>query len=142
MKNQELAVVGGSRIGDGWRIRIGLAVLGGVLPVLVGCSPPPAPVSGSSGDPSNPSAPEGMVPLPATSAPAAVPSAASEDHDHMNHGMQPGVPMQHGDGMGSMAAGADAGMQAMTYVCPMHPEVTSTSRGNCPKCNMKLVPKK
>jgi len=50
--------------------------------------------------------------------------------------------MQHGDGMGSMAAGADAGMQAMTYVCPMHPEVTSTSRGNCPKCNMKLVPKK
>jgi len=29
-----------------------------------------------------------------------------------------------------------------TYVCPMHPEVTSTAPGVCPKCNMKLVPKK
>jgi hypothetical protein len=27
-------------------------------------------------------------------------------------------------------------------VCPMHPEVTSTTPGVCPKCNMKLVPKK
>ena len=26
------------------------------------------------------------------------------------------------------------------YVCPMHPEVTSTSPGTCPKCGMKLVP--
>jgi FtsP/CotA-like multicopper oxidase with cupredoxin domain len=27
-----------------------------------------------------------------------------------------------------------------TYVCPMHPEVTSTSADRCPKCGMKLVP--
>ncbi|MGZ3420479.1 MAG: heavy metal-binding domain-containing protein [Polyangiales bacterium] len=31
---------------------------------------------------------------------------------------------------------------ATTYVCPMHPEVTSNVPGNCPKCGMKLVPKK
>ena len=29
---------------------------------------------------------------------------------------------------------------ASFYACPMHPEVTSTSPGTCPKCGMKLVP--
>lgn len=28
------------------------------------------------------------------------------------------------------------------YACPMHPEVTSSAPGTCPKCNMTLVPKK
>jgi FtsP/CotA-like multicopper oxidase with cupredoxin domain len=27
-----------------------------------------------------------------------------------------------------------------SYVCPMHPEVTSAEPGTCPKCGMKLVP--
>jgi hypothetical protein len=27
------------------------------------------------------------------------------------------------------------------YVCPMHPEVTSTTPGKCPKCGMTLVKK-
>jgi FtsP/CotA-like multicopper oxidase with cupredoxin domain len=30
--------------------------------------------------------------------------------------------------------------EASSYVCPMHPEVTSTDPGICPKCGMKLVP--
>ena len=29
---------------------------------------------------------------------------------------------------------------ASSYVCPMHPDVTSTEPGTCPKCGMKLVP--
>jgi FtsP/CotA-like multicopper oxidase with cupredoxin domain len=29
---------------------------------------------------------------------------------------------------------------ASSYVCPMHPEITSTEPGTCPKCGMKLVP--
>jgi FtsP/CotA-like multicopper oxidase with cupredoxin domain len=29
---------------------------------------------------------------------------------------------------------------ASSYACPMHPEVTSTSPGTCPKCGMRLVP--
>jgi FtsP/CotA-like multicopper oxidase with cupredoxin domain len=29
---------------------------------------------------------------------------------------------------------------ASSYVCPMHPEVTSIDPGVCPKCGMKLVP--
>lgn len=36
-----------------------------------------------------------------------------------------------------------ASSPAEVYVCPMHPEVTSTTAGErCPKCNMKLVLKK
>lgn len=31
--------------------------------------------------------------------------------------------------------------QGITYVCPMHPEVTSDKPGKCPKCGMKLVKK-
>jgi hypothetical protein len=38
-----------------------------------------------------------------------------------------------------IAAGART--QSAVFVCPMHPEVTSTTPGVCPKCNMKLVPK-
>jgi FtsP/CotA-like multicopper oxidase with cupredoxin domain len=30
-------------------------------------------------------------------------------------------------------------VQASSYVCPMHAEVTSTESGTCPKCGMKLV---
>ena len=30
--------------------------------------------------------------------------------------------------------------EASSYVCPMHPEVTSTEAGQCPKCGMKLIP--
>ena len=31
---------------------------------------------------------------------------------------------------------------AITYSCPMHPEVTSDKTGKCPKCGMDLVEKK
>lgn len=35
--------------------------------------------------------------------------------------------------------GNDEG-SASSYVCPMHPDVTATSRATCPKCGMKLMP--
>ncbi len=38
------------------------------------------------------------------------------------------------------AAPARVAAQAARYACPMHPEVTSASRGKCPKCGMTLEP--
>ncbi|HXI01171.1 MAG TPA: heavy metal-binding domain-containing protein [Sphingobacteriaceae bacterium] len=32
-------------------------------------------------------------------------------------------------------------LQEQTFSCPMHPEVKTNKRGNCPKCGMKLVKK-
>jgi FtsP/CotA-like multicopper oxidase with cupredoxin domain len=34
----------------------------------------------------------------------------------------------------------DDDMAVTSYVCPMHPDVTATEPGNCPKCGMKLLP--
>ena len=31
-------------------------------------------------------------------------------------------------------------VEASSFVCPMHPEVTSSGPGTCPKCGMRLVP--
>ena len=32
--------------------------------------------------------------------------------------------------------------RAISYVCPMHPDIRSHSRGKCPKCLMDLVEEK
>ncbi len=89
------------------------------------CSPAPMPVSRSQHDPSNPDAPEGVAPTAAELTPGAPPSAPASSHDHGGHAHD--------------VAPSDAGAG---YVCPMHAEVTSPTPGACPKCNMKLVPKK
>jgi hypothetical protein len=39
-------------------------------------------------------------------------------------------------------ATAPTSQPAGAYICPMHPEVTSTAPGICPKCKMKLEQKK
>src|ERR1700754_1961230 len=39
----------------------------------------------------------------------------------------------------AVAAGAQ---NKVRYTCPMHPEIVSSKKGTCPKCKMKLVPKK
>ncbi len=97
-----------------------------LLPLLGACTPAPMPVAQSKTDPSNPSAPEGITAVvpPPPPTPAAPPATAGHaGHEH-----------------GGTGVAADAGV--VVYVCPMHPEVTSSSPGVCPKCNMNLVPKK
>lgn len=97
--------------------------LAGVLAVVaLACSPAPMPISTSSREPSSPFAPEGVTPsVPASAPPVAPPGNEQPHHQHVQQA-------------------SDAG--AEVYVCPMHPEVTSKTPGLCPKCNMKLVPKK
>ena len=84
-----------------------------VVCLATACSPGPMPVSQSPHDPSNPAAVEGVV---------------------------PSVPLGSAGGARGVEAG-DAGVSS-GYVCPMHPEVTSSAPGRCSKCGMNLVPKK
>jgi hypothetical protein len=63
---------------------------------------------------------------PAAEAAASEPSRQQHSHDH-------GAPPP---------ATAPADQAAAVYVCPHHPEVTSTNPNDrCPKCHMKLVRK-
>ena len=125
------------------RVLANLALGTAALLLTSACSPAPMPISQSRKDPSSPLAPEGMSPMVAA---ASMPLPAQETggHEHHDHG--------HGDHAGhagatghdehGVAASPDGGAEGTTYVCPMHPEVTSTTPGSlCPKCNMKLVPK-
>lgn len=116
-----------------------------------GCSPGPAPVSQSLRDPSNPSAAEGVLPLPSMASASMASSADGASSSHADHqrpatstGPSGHGAQQHSGNAGSMAQprSGDAGAQAAVYVCPMHPEVTASAPGRCPKCGMNLVPKK
>jgi hypothetical protein len=46
--------------------------------------------------------------------------------------------MKHTPNMKKMNMPADT---ATVYTCPMHPEVTASKPGKCPKCGMDLVKK-
>jgi hypothetical protein len=104
------------------------------------CSPGPAPVSRSMRDPSNPSAPEGVLPTPAG---ATSPGPANPVHDLDASGEHAGHQHQHGTTSSTReVVASENGDPASVYVCAMHPDVTSSAPGRCPKCGMDLVPKK
>ena len=123
-----------------------VAVTGTLLALVNACSPGPVPISQSSRDPASPSAPEGVTPAVAASAMPTSAQLGGETSTHDHHGDAHSTPDasmgHHARGAGPASSG-DGGTHPVVYVCPMHPEVTSTTPGSlCPKCNMKLVPKK
>ncbi|HVH44027.1 MAG TPA: heavy metal-binding domain-containing protein [Labilithrix sp.] len=113
---------------------IKLASASALVVLASACTPAPAPVSQSPRDPSSPTAPEGVT-TTASTVPGS--AATASEHEHRGHEHAAAAP---GIVANDSTASTDAG--AVVYVCPMHPEVTSPAPGICPKCNMKLVPKK
>ena len=67
--------------------------------------------------------------------------AAAHQH-HRGAASHDPAPAQSAGPSPSPASGADSAPAEASYTCPMHPEVVSEQPGLCPKCNMKLVPKK
>lgn len=110
------------------------------LAVLVACfsEPPRRP---AALDPSNPNAPESAVISPSASSASSVEGnepAATEHH----HQAQAPAPAGSGKSPGSAQPAPSAKPGAGTvYTCPMHPDVTQSAPGRCPKCGMELVPR-
>jgi hypothetical protein len=102
---------------------------------LAGCAPSSPPVAVSPQDPSSPTAPEG--PPPFVSKPSSLRSDVPVTHaqDAKDAHQEHAVHHEH-------AAPTSDGGVAARFVCPMDPEVTADEPGRCPKCTMKLVPKK
>ncbi len=55
------------------------------------------------------------------------------DQNHMENGAMNGSTMM------SDSTAMPGGMAAMSYTCPMHPEIHQSGPGQCPKCHMDLV---
>jgi len=55
----------------------------------------------------------------------------------------PGEPLENWSGLQASTAVrprvGGAGVAALVYSCPMHPDVTSDKPGKCPRCGMVLV---
>ena len=77
------------------------------------------------------------TPLPAVTQPAANPILPGSNHDQH----PAGVPST-GAGRGKERVSPTKIVPDKLYVCPMHPEVTSNTPAQCPKCGMDLVEKK
>jgi hypothetical protein len=129
------------------------ALLIATLLLLCGCAGSYTQPVLSVDHPANPTAPEspplrhGQT-LDLAAADPVTPALAAKPTDHAGHqrshksqpeaatsGVDTGTPKH--DAPASTSAGVE-----LSYVCPMHPEVTSDKPNQrCPKCGMKLEPK-
>jgi hypothetical protein len=135
------------------KLRASVTAGGLVLAALLGYGTEPAAAAASSGQPAMTLRPDLFDAPAATSVADAQRSAAmaGEMGGHGGHGMgtyrqvdagrepeahqRSETRMEH-----SHEPSADGGAEeADLYVCPMHPQFTSTTPGTCPKCGMTLV---
>ena len=78
------------------------------------------------------------TPTPTEKAPAKEHEDCAKKGDSAGHKSAHSTEGEHSKSPAPKAKAATT----VTYVCPMHPEVTSDKKGRCPKCNMFLEPKK
>lgn len=121
------------------------------IAVLLGCATRSRPTSLPTASPASPAAAQpARTPVtraldedpPLPGAPSAgwsgletAPQTASAASGHSHHGTAPAAHRTE-------AVDTGEAVPALTYVCPMHPEVTSDHEGRCPKCGMNLEPKR
>jgi hypothetical protein len=65
-----------------------------------------------------------------------MPQGKPMQHEMGEKPMQHEMPMDHGHHAN------DKAKPSTDFTCTMHPEVSSPTPGRCPKCGMKLVPRK
>lgn len=65
--------------------------------------------------------------------------AAHDGHAHAPHERTRRVNASHESRRASKARRRSARRAQVSYVCPMHPDMRSRSRGECPKCGMTLI---
>lgn len=104
------------------------------------------PPRSASLDPSNPNGPESPPSTLWAATDSARPghggSAPGSEHEHAGHDHSAGNTSATMSSAPSAPAQGASSDSSATYTCPMHPEVTSSQPGKCPKCGMRLVPKK
>jgi hypothetical protein len=141
-------------------VRFLLATAG--MALVVGCAAVPAQPKPGPESPTNPNAAEAPLPTPsqtlaiadaakppiATDPALLTPESKGREHEHGAPSMRHDVPATQPGENAALSAPrftpttGPATSPATKYTCAMHPEVVSDQPGKCPKCGMKLVPKK
>lgn len=114
-----------------------LAFICTVVALVAGCfsEPPRRP---AAVDPSNPSAPESAVSSPLASGASSVEGSEPATTEQAAAPAPAGSGAAPGSAQPAPSTKPGAGIM---YTCPMHPDVTQSGPGRCPKCGMELVPR-
>lgn len=67
--------------------------------------------------------------------------AVHDGHAHATHDRTRQANTSHSRRRASKTRRRSARRAQVSYVCPMHPDMRSNSRGECPKCGMAMVVK-
>jgi hypothetical protein len=115
----------------------------GALLLALGCGTREVPASFPADSPASPSAAVGphVEVAQALREDPPLPGAPTTGWAGLTADAPPAAAHDHG-ASGAHDHEARPAQPVAAYSCPMHPEVTSDKPGTCPKCGMKLEPKK